>query len=61
MKACVSGGEPEEALPLPVTYTALGRSCAHETEDTGMGELPLLNRDFTRSLRYHSYQGHFLL
>ena len=37
VKACVGVGEPAEALPLPVPYTALGRSCAHYAEATGNG------------------------
>ena len=35
MKACVHVAEPTESLTLPVTYTALGRSCAHDEEATG--------------------------
>ena len=40
MKAYVSSGEHAEALPLPVTYGVLVKSCAHETEDTGSGGSP---------------------
>ena len=41
MKDCVTVGELEEAFPLPVIYTTLGRICAYETEDMGNGGTPI--------------------
>ena len=40
MKACVNVGEPAETLPLPLTYSTLRISCAHETEDMRNGGAP---------------------
>ena len=61
MKACVGVGEPAQALPLPVPHTAVGRSCALDTEARGNGGTPASHQNLDQKPRYHSHQGHFLL
>ena len=54
MKACVGVGEPAEVLALPVPFTDVGRSCAHDTEAMG-------NRDSPTSHQRLDQKPHFLL